>query len=102
MSEILLTKNADKVISVIYKEYNARIKNNISKSKAKYFQSDEIDLLFNNDDISDELYELENNHLINTWITGEVLIEPSGIAYSENKIPKMIDKVIDTATKFIP
>ena len=61
--DLLMTKDADKLICCIYKNYLERRKSGISKSDSKYFEdnfykSDKYLSSWSNDDIADTLEEL--------------------------------------------
>lgn len=102
MSEISLTKDTDKVLKTIYNEYSNRIKSGISKFDAVTFEENDIERLFPKQDIQYELDELVNNGFIKKWIIPGFELKTNAIIYVENKLPKIVDKTIDTITKFIP
>lgn len=102
MSNILLSKNADKILCILYKEYLSNIKNGISKSEALNFNTEDIDNIFKNQDIHFELSELKNKSLIEIWITGDILLNSEAIIYMENRFKSNITEVVDFISNFIP
>lgn len=102
MSEIVLSKDTDKVLCLIYKEYLSRRKNNILKDSALHFSENDLDDLFPNSDINFEILELKNNSLIEVWITGEVLLNSNAIIYMENRFKNSLIELTDFISKFIP
>ena len=105
MSDIVLTKDADKLICIIYKVYLQRIKSGNSKSSAVCFASYEFQKDFPNlkeDDIVTELSELKKNNLIELWIDGSFILLANGIVYMENRFKNGLAEVTDFISKFIP
>lgn len=102
MSEISLTKDTDKVLKTIYNEYLNRIKSGVSKFDAITFEATDIEKLFPQKDIQYELDELVNNDFINKWVIPGFELKTNAIVYMENKLYNIIDKTINTVTKFIP
>ena len=94
-----VTKSANKVLCKLYKEYLSRIKNGISKSNALIFDSLSLSQLFENQDIEFEKSELSKNSLIETWITGDVLLNSETIIYMENRFKNGIIEVTDFLAK---
>jgi hypothetical protein len=98
MSE--LTKDADKVICYIYKEYLERRKSGMSKSEAKRFKMDfyqNIKVLskWSDDDVSDTLRELHSKEFIKREISGSFSLLDSAITYMENRFKKGLSEVMD-------
>lgn len=95
-----LTKDADKVICYIYKEYLERHKSGMSKSQAKEFDGSfyhNIKALskWNAADVSDTLQELHNQKLINKNVIGDFTLSDSAISYMENRFKKGLSEVMD-------
>jgi hypothetical protein len=109
--DIQLTKNADKLICVIYKIYLERIKNGQSMRNAKYFEHlkyGKSDIRENKhlsgwhpDDISDILAELKNLGFIKLFIGGSFSLESPGIIYMENRFKNGLIEVTDFLAKFL-
>lgn len=105
MSNIILSRDADKALCLIYKEYLSRRKNNISKSSACCFNSTDFYTLFpsvNMEDFSSNLEELKGNHLIELYIEGSFILNSNAIVYMENRFKNGILELSDFIAKFIP
>ena len=95
-----LTKDADKVICCIYKEYLEKRKSGISKSEAKEFDGNfylNIKALskWNSADVSDTLQELHDKELIKKNIIGDFDLSDSAIVYMENRFKNGLSEVMD-------
>lgn len=102
MVDILLTKSTDKVLCKLYKEYLVHIKNNIPKSTALIFSVENINNIFQNQNIDFELSELKSKSLIDSWITGEILLTSDAIIYMENRFKNNVTELTDFISKFLP
>lgn len=105
MSKITLTKDADKALCLIYKEYLARRKNNISKSSASIFKSSTFETIFSNvnrNDFVTDLSELKRNNLIEMYIDASFILKSDAIVYMENRFKNGLVEVTDFIAKFIP
>lgn len=105
MSDIQLSKDTDKTLCIIYKEYLTRIKNNLSKSQSISFEELQLKSLFPNkddNDLDDELEELKSNSIIKKFVDGEIELTPDGIVYMENRFKNNLIEITDFITKFIP
>ena len=102
LPNILLTKSTGKVLCQLYKEYLSRIKNNVPKSNALVFDTTSTVQLFVNQDIDFEISELKKNSLIETWITGELLLRSEAIVYMENRFKNGLIEVTDFIAKLKP
>ena len=98
--EISLTKDADKAICLIYKEYLSKREAGLPKRAAKDFSdrdkwpksfSSELGFL----DFLDTLKELKENGFIKMFIGGGFQIEDIGIVYMEQRFPNGIAQVLD-------
>ncbi|MCX4339961.1 MAG: hypothetical protein OSJ72_09990 [Lachnospiraceae bacterium] len=95
-----LTKDADKVICCIYKEYLERRKSGMSKSQAKEFDGNfyrNVKTLskWNSADVSDTLQELHNRELIKKNVIGDFTLLDSAISYMENRFKNGLSEVVD-------
>lgn len=95
-----LTKDADKVICCIYKEYLEKRKSGISKSEAKKFDGNfyrEVKALSKWDsvDVSDTLQELHNKEYIKKNILGNFSLLDSAVVYMENRFKNGLNEVMD-------
>lgn len=105
MSNVILSKDADKSLCLIYKEYLSRRKNNISKSSASLFDSFTFKTLFpdvNQDDFISDLSELNKNKFIKLFVDGSFSLEVNAIIYMENRFKNGLTEVADFISKFIP
>lgn len=106
-----MTKDAEKLISVLYKSYLKKSKNGMPKSQAKDCGSSAIihqSLLprWNLEDIDNTCRELHNNNLLKClWVGGSAyhiwLLEPE-ISYMEDRFRNRLYKIADIISKFIP
>lgn len=102
-----LTKDADKVICCIYKEYLERRKSGMSKSESKEFDGNfylnaKALSKWNSADISDILQELHDKQLIKKNVIGDFDLLDSAITYMENRFKKGLKEITDFISKFIP
>ncbi len=102
-----LTKDADRVICCIYKEYLERRKSGISKSEAKefdgnFYKSIKVLSKWNSSDVSDTLRELHEKGLIKQNVLGDFDLLDTAIIYMENRFKKGLDEITDFISKFIP
>jgi len=102
-----LTKDTQKVLKIIYKEYKKRIKQGEPKSKATIFSLPVLDKLFSKysgDNIEHALYELKTNDFINLWIIGSFDLTDKAIEYCESHFLKKLSIVsnhfFDLISKF--
>lgn len=95
--DVNLTKNADKTICLIYKQY--------LDNKNKIFNTHNISTDFpksNSDDFREALDELKSQGLLNRDIIGNFSLSTDGIVYMENRFKNGLIEVTDFITKFIP
>lgn len=102
-----LTKDADKVICCIYKEYLEKRKSGMSKSQAKEFDGNfyrNVKALskWNDADVSDTLQELHDKKLIFKNVFGDFELLDSAVTYMENRFKKGLEEITDFISKFIP
>ena len=104
MFEKPISKDADKLICTLYREYLERRKNGISKEKARDFKDAESihKSFFPNslsDDIRDDCFELKSAGLLDGESADNTLIFVSisngGIIYMENRFKNGLSDVID-------
>lgn len=105
--KIELTKDADKMICYLYKEYLTRHKNEMSKSSARqfednYFRTAEKFSSWNYSDIQMSLSELKSNELVKDNITGSFQLSDKCIIYMENRFKAGLNELADFISKFIP
>ena len=106
-----LTKDAQKLICKLYRNYLEKRKNGISKNQARSFGSSHNihetlcpELLF--EDVDDTCRELSRAGFITClWadnIADHVFLSDSCIAYMENRFKNGLIEVTDFIAKFIP
>ena len=100
-----LTKDADKLICCIYKEYPERRKSGMSKSQSKEFNGNfylNVKALskWNSSDVSDTLQELHSNGLIKKNVIGDFYLLDSAITYMEKRFKNGLSEVMDFISKF--
>ena len=104
-----LTRDSEKLICVLYRNYLEQIKSGIPKSKAKSFGSSRAihqqlcpDWLFEN--VDETCRELSRAELLNCFwadnIAYQVSLSDSAIIYMENRFKNGLLDVIDFLTKF--
>lgn len=104
---IELSKDSDKFLCIIYKDFLQRRKNGESKAEAKRFTTDYLESFvplyqWHPQDISEARMELGKKHLIKNWIGTGFYIEDDGIIYMENRFKNSLKEVADFINKFIP
>lgn len=102
-----LTKDADKLIVLIYHEYLSRRKKGYSKSDAGNFEFEDLTSInklssWLQDDIEDTLAELHQKNLIDMDLSFTFDITYEGIVYLENRFKNNLSEVTDFIAKFIP
>lgn len=94
MGEIRLTKDADALLCVLYKEYLDRRKNGTSKRTARFFggsQHIQATLMtkWSADDVNETCYELSENDMLSCFSADNVVCESAltdtAIVYMENR-----------------
>lgn len=111
MSDIQLTKDSEKLICSLYKNYLEQRKNGISKANAKCFGSshnihENIVPEWTFEDVDETCRELNRNSFLNVSyyddICGIVILSDNAIVYMENRFKNGIKEVSDFISKFIP
>lgn len=100
-----LTKDADKTLCIVYKEYLSRCKNGEAKTDASAFESSCITSLFpnkNSHDVYSDLNELKENEFVKMYIDGSFILKSNAIIYMENRFKNGFREVSDFIAKFIP
>lgn len=102
MNEIQLSKDADALICVLYKEYLQRRKQGLSKTQATSFaDSDYIQRQFMTkwsvEDVDETCRELDDAGLLSCFIADDTVCETTlvnnGIIYMENRFSAGIESV---------
>lgn len=102
-----LTKDADKMLCCLYKEYLERRKLGNSKRDSKrfsneYTSSDPILSTWHKSDISDTILELGQKGFLKVYIGGDFDLTDMSIIYMENRFKNNISEISDFISKFIP
>ena len=102
-----LTKDADKMICVIYKSFLQERKSGHSKAEARRFSKDELKSFpdfesWHPQDITDTLLEIGRKGFVKIYIGGDFELSDPGIIYMENRFKNGILEVTDFISKFIP
>ncbi len=95
-----LTKDADKLICLIYKEFLKRRENGLAKRQAKDFGDPKdwprsFSEEFSIDDISDTLSELKRTGFIRLYINDGFRLEDTGVIYMEQRFPNGVSQVLE-------
>jgi len=108
MNETLLTKDAEYLFCVLYREYKDRRANGINKATAKFFGgSEDIYNSFfaewNVEDIDETCRELDRCGFITCNyaddMAQDLFIEDKGIVYMENRFKNTTKELIDAISK---
>lgn len=102
-----LTKDADKMICIIYHDFLSRRKDRIPKSEASrfsddYFQTQKAFKDWLADDLEVTLLELARSGLTKIYIGGNFDLTDSGVYYMENRFKNGLLEVTDFISKFKP
>lgn len=102
-----LTKDADKLLCLIYKEYLKRRKCGVRKTQAIHFEDPAIlvnEFLSgeNPDDVADLLFDLARVGFVVTYIDASFYLTDKAIIYMENRFKNGLLEVADFISKFIP
>lgn len=102
-----LTKDADKMLCCLYKEYLERRKLGNPKRSSRRFSdeypsSDPILSTWHKSDISDTILELGQKGFLKVYIGGDFDLTDSSIIYMENRFKNNLSEISDFISKFIP
>ncbi len=102
-----LTKDADKMICIIYHDFLSRRKNRIPKNEAcmfsaDYFKSKKSFTNWLDDDLNFTLIELAKAGFVTIYIGGNFDLTSSGIFYMENRFRNGLKELADFISNFIP
>lgn len=104
--DIKLTRDAEKVVAVLYKSYLERRKSGESKSDAKFCYPDEIRSRYlpkeNPDDFAETLNEVFRVFPCKRFVDGGLVIDDSLIVYMENRFKNGLMDVASFLAQFIP
>lgn len=103
-----LTKDADALICLMYKQYVQKRKDKISKSQAKIFGSSDniqknIAPKWSFEDVDETCRELSRAKLLNCSYADDVVysayLSDEAIIYMENRFPNGLSQIIQALTK---
>lgn len=105
--QIQLTKDQDKFICEIYRQYLTKIKVQTSKRSSRRFTYEEFSKSnfissFSKEDVDFTLMEIAQKNLIQIYLGGDFDLTDSGIYYMENRFKNGLIEVTDFIAKFIP
>lgn len=99
-----LTKDAEKLASMLYQEYKKRRKSKMPKESAKMFDGDWTSLFpkENAEDLKASLREIKKNFNLKSYTDGTFFLSSELIAHEEEKPVKTVEKVINAVLKLKP
>lgn len=102
--DITLTKDADKLICLIYRDYLERREKGLPKSSAKAYSERKdwpksLTDHFSTEDVCDTLRELKAVGLIRSYSYSGFALTDNAIAYMETRFPRGISQVLDWFAK---
>ncbi|MCI8288113.1 MAG: hypothetical protein HFH89_10730 [Lachnospiraceae bacterium] len=102
-----LTKDADMLACLIYKEYLSKRKSGESKANAKHFKNDfyltyKKISVWSPDDIDETVNELKRASFVKKYLDGSFVLLDDFIIYMENRFKNGFAEVTDFIAKFIP
>ena len=102
-----LTKDAEKMLCIVYKMYLEKVKSGMSKTSSNsfeedFYKSDSVLSRWHTDDISMTLLELGRKGYFKIYIGGNFLMTDQAIIYMENRFKDGFVAVTDFISKFIP
>ena len=104
--DIKLTRDAEKLVAVLYKSYLEKRKAGESKSDAKLCDPDEVRNQYlpkeNPDDFAETLNEVFRVFPCKRFIDGGFVISDSLIVYMENRFRNGLIDIASFLTQFIP
>lgn len=105
--EIKLTKEADKLLAVMYKEYLARRKEGQGKGSASHFEGTYLAGLtpisaWPEENLYDAINELKRKGLAKAYITGDCELSEEAIAIMEDRFADGLAAVSSYLVQLIP
>lgn len=102
----VLTRDADKMLCCLYKEYLSRINTGSSKSSSRnftpeYAQSDAVLSKWHPDDVSAVRNELQRAGYLKVNIIGKFQLTDDAIVYMEGRFKSNILEITDFIAKFL-
>lgn len=99
-----LTKDAQKLVALLYKSYLERRKSGMSKTNAKFFELNEIYSLTDDspEDVYETIREIKSVYPLKEDIIGNITLSDKMISYMENRFKKGLVDVLSFLAQFIP
>ena len=103
MNEIQISKDADALICVLYKEYLQRRKTGLSKNEARYFGGSDyiqknLTRKWSVEDVDETCRELSRNNLLDCLfldnVAAEILLTDVAVTYMESRFSQRLSSVI--------
>lgn len=104
---VSISKDADKLLCVLYKEFLNRRKNGFTKMDARRFKSGTIPTLepitnWQATDVTDAMMELARANLLRILLGGDCDLNDQAIIYMENRFKDGLKEVLSFLANFIP
>lgn len=105
--DIEMTKDAAKMLGILYKSYMSRRKDGESKRNARrfedeYFSTEAPFSAMNSSDINDTRLELGCRGLLKNYIAGDCELTDDAIVYLENRFKNGLTDVLSFLSQFVP
>lgn len=104
--ELVLTKDAQKLVAVAYKEYLEKRKSGVDKTNSKHFSCSEIHEKYFNDfslrDYKETVAEMCRAFNCSMYMDGGFMLNDFAIVYMENRFKNGIKDVLSFLSQFIP
>lgn len=99
-----LTKDAQKLVALLYKSYLERRKSGMAKSRAKFFEPNEIYALvdYPPEDVDETIREIKSVYPLKEDIIGNITLSDDMISHMENRFKKGLIEVMNFLAQFIP
>lgn len=102
-----MTKDADKMLCCLYREYMNRVNAGASKTSSRdftpeYILSDAVLSKWHPDDVLITRKELQNLGYLTVNIIGKFRLTDEAISYMENRFINGLNEVVDFISKIVP
>lgn len=99
----IMTKDAKKSLSKIYKTYQERRSHGMDKLNSKYFDpSDDQETLELAESVREDIPELKKIGFVKAYITGQFELQDQAIVYMENVKAETIKEWLSFGSNLIP
>ena len=103
--DIALTKDAQKMVAVLYKDYLERRESGETKAQAKTFDGDCPARLFPDDPKADSMEtfrELNRKFSMKCYLNGSFVLNDDIIIFMENRFRNGLKDIVNALAPFIP